>query len=68
MEKVNVNKMDANKLKDAMRRMDEFKFLYENGVILQEHTKEEFFDIYKEMYIDIVIPLLGDFKYERSNK
>ena len=36
MEKVNVNKMDANKLKDAMRRMDEFKILYENGVQLRK--------------------------------
>tara|TARA_R110000824_G_scaffold57712_1_gene156868 strand:- start:141 stop:329 length:189 start_codon:yes stop_codon:yes gene_type:complete len=53
------------KLDDACNRMLQFTKLYEEGKILQEDTKEEFTVLYKQMFMEIIAPLLAQYKIEQ---
>tara|TARA_R110001632_G_scaffold103671_1_gene212430 strand:+ start:204 stop:398 length:195 start_codon:yes stop_codon:yes gene_type:complete len=53
------------KLDDACMRMLQFNKRYEEGKILQEETKEEFSVLYRQMFMEIIAPLLAQYKIEK---
>jgi len=50
-----------------MERMRQFEERYDSGEILQRNSLEEFKDIRKDMFMEVIAPLLFEYKMERED-